>query len=484
MPGRAPTEGKMLTNNDRKQNQLELVYIENLVPSNHILRKIDKYIDFSFIRDLTKDLYCPDNGRPPVDPVILFKMLFIGYLFGIRSERQLVKEIQVNVAYRQFLGYSLTDKIPSHSTISQNRTKRFNDTNIYQQIFDNIVFQAINKKLVDGKILYTDSTHLKANANKHKFIKKAVTKSTKEYFDELEKDINKDRINHGKKPLKKKEKVTEPKEIKISTTDPDSGYMVRDGKPKGFFYLDHRTVDGKYNIITDVHVTPGNINDVDPYVERIETQIKKFNFNTKYIVADAGYSTNPICKKISAKDYQGIFAFRLGPHVKGKYTKYRFQYVKELDGYVCMNKYFLKYKTTTRQGYKEYVSNAKHCATCKYKDNCLTSDKATIRTIRRHVWEDYKDQIFKFAKTDKGRSIYNKRKEKIERSFADSKELHGLRYCRMRGIKKVSEQCLLTAAVQNMKKIARVLSHCFFTRLEQVLTYHCKNNNISWHAIA
>ncbi|MCD3229847.1 transposase, partial [Clostridium botulinum] len=102
----------MLTNNERKQNQLELVYIENLVPENHILRKIDKFIDFSFIRNLTKDLYCPDNGRPSVDPVVLFKMLFIGYLFGIRSERQLVKEIQVNVAYRWFLGYGLTDKIP------------------------------------------------------------------------------------------------------------------------------------------------------------------------------------------------------------------------------------------------------------------------------------------------------------------------------------------------------------------------------------
>ncbi|KEH89408.1 hypothetical protein Z967_09525 [Clostridium novyi A str. 4540] len=194
----------MLTNNERKQNQLELVYIENLVPENHILRKIDKYIDFSFIRDLTKDLYCPDNGRPSVEPVVLFKMLFIGYLFGIRSERQLVKEIQVNVAYRWFLGYGLTDKIPSHSTISQNRTKRFSNTNIHQEIFDNIVFQAINRNLVDGKILYTDSTHLKANANKHKFIKKEITKSTKEYFDELENDINKDRINHNKKPLKKR----------------------------------------------------------------------------------------------------------------------------------------------------------------------------------------------------------------------------------------------------------------------------------------
>lgn len=196
----------MLTNNIKKQNELELVYIENLVPANHLLRQIDKYIDFSFIRDLTKDLYCPDNGRPSVDPVVLFKMLFIGYLFGIRSERQLVKEIEVNVAYRWFLGYNLTDKIPSHSTISQNRIKRFKDTNIYQDIFDNIVFQAINKNLVSGKILYTDSTHLKANANKNKFTKEVVKQSTKEYLEQLEKDINEDRMVHGKQPLKKKKK--------------------------------------------------------------------------------------------------------------------------------------------------------------------------------------------------------------------------------------------------------------------------------------
>jgi transposase len=196
----------MLKENNSAQQGLEVVYIENLVPQEHILRKIDKYIDFSFIRTLTKDLYCADNGRPAIDPVVLFKMLFIGYLFGIRSERQLVREIQVNIAYRWFLGFSLTDKIPSHSTISQNRITRFKETNIYQEIFDNIVFQSINKKLVDGKILYTDSTHLKANANKNKFTKEEVSQSTKDYFEELEKDVNDDRIAHEKEPLKKKNK--------------------------------------------------------------------------------------------------------------------------------------------------------------------------------------------------------------------------------------------------------------------------------------
>jgi transposase len=182
----------------------EFVSLDSLVPQDHILRKVDKYIDFSFIDDLVKDLYCHDNGRPAVDPKILIKMLLLGYLFGIRSERQIVREVQVNVAYRWFLGYGLSDKIIDASTISQNRIRRFNGTDVFQKIFDNIVFQAMEHKLVSGKVLYTDSTHLKANANKRKFVEQEVEKSVKDYVEELDKDINGDREFHGKKPLKKK----------------------------------------------------------------------------------------------------------------------------------------------------------------------------------------------------------------------------------------------------------------------------------------
>jgi len=460
----------MLKDNNSAQQGLELVLIENLVPKDHILRKIDKYVDFSFIKDLTKDLYCSDNGRPAVSPVVLFKMLFIGYLFGIRSERQLVKDIEVNVAYRWFLGFSLTDKIPSHSTISQNRISRFKDTDVYQKIFDNIVFQTINKNLVDGKILYTDSTHLKANANKKKFIKEQVEQSTKYYFNELEKNINEDRITHGKQPLKEKEKTLETKEIKVSTTDPESGYMVRDGKPKGFFYLDHRTVDGKYNIITDVYVTPGNTNDVDPYIERLDVQIDKFNFKTKYVGADAGYLTNNICREIFERELKAVMGYRRGPHVKGKYSKYRFQYVEEQDVYYCPDLRALEYKTTNRDGYREYACKEEYCSKCMLKEKCLSS-KSKKKVVYRHVWEEYKEDVVKFTKTEKGKWLYDRRKETIERSFADSKELHGLRYARFRGIKKVSEQCLLTAAVQNMKKMARVLSYFFVVRFDSLITF-------------
>lgn len=255
----------MLRESSNKQTSLEFVSIEQLVPKDHLLRKIDRVIEFEFIREKVKDLYCADNGRPAIDPVVLFKMLFIGYLHGIRSERQLVRDIQVNVTYRWFLGFVLTDKIPDASTFSQNRRRRFSESIIYQEIFDEIVVQVISKKLINGRVLYTDSTHLKANANKHKFEKKQVETSTRSYMDELEDAINADRKAHGKKALAKREEEPSSREVKSSTTDPDSGYMVREGKPKGFFYLDHRTTCGKHNLITDTHVTAANVHDTIPY---------------------------------------------------------------------------------------------------------------------------------------------------------------------------------------------------------------------------
>lgn len=187
--------------NTRKdmQNEVEFISIEDLVPQDHLLRKIDQYIDFSFILEKVRPYYCEDNGRPSLDPLILFKMMFIGYLYGIRSERQLEKEIQMNIAYRWFLGLRLGDSVPHHSTISWNRHHRFKGTNIFQEIFDEIVLLAINHKMVGGRVLFTDSTHLKANANKHSFTKETVEVETREYVDDLNKAIEEDRKNNGKK---------------------------------------------------------------------------------------------------------------------------------------------------------------------------------------------------------------------------------------------------------------------------------------------
>lgn len=133
----------MFLEDTTKQTKMEFITIEELLPQEHLLRKIDKYIDFSFINEICRPYYCKDNGRPAVEPEILFKMLFIGYLYGIRSERRLIEEVNVNIAYRWFLGYGLTDKLPDASVIWQNRRRRYRNSDVAQQIFDEIIIQAI-----------------------------------------------------------------------------------------------------------------------------------------------------------------------------------------------------------------------------------------------------------------------------------------------------------------------------------------------------
>ncbi len=228
----------MLKDPGPTQHELEMVMLEELVPSDHLLRRLDAVVDFAFIREEVRHLYCEDNGRPALDPVVLFKALLIGYLFGIRSERQLVRELQVNVAYRWFLGLRLTDKVPDASTFSQNRRRRFRDSDIAQRLFDRIVEQALAQGLVGGRVLYTDSTHIKASANRHHYTVQEVEVTPQAYLAELEESVAADREAHGKKPLSPR-KVAEPATTrkKISNTDPDSGYLVREGKPRGFFYL-------------------------------------------------------------------------------------------------------------------------------------------------------------------------------------------------------------------------------------------------------
>lgn len=469
----------MLVRNQNAQIKYEAVCIEDLVPKEHLLRKIDEFVDFEFINELCAPYYCTDNGRPAVEPKIMFKMLFLGYLYGIRSETRLVEEVKCNMAYRWFLGYGLTDKIPDASVIWQNRRRRFKNTDVPQQIFDNIVNQAIDKGLVDGEILYTDSTHLKANANKNRFVKVSVHREVKHYMRELDMAVAEDRRKHEKKPMKDKHGDPPPdKEIKQSTTDPQSGFMVRDGKPEGFFYLDHRTTDAKANIITDVYVTPGNVNDVDPYIERLKTQIDKFGFNTWAVGLDAGYNTNIICKELDEMGLMGALGYRRGCQQKGKYGKYKYSYIPQWDVYICPERCYLTYKTTDRNGYREYAATKERCAVCPRRQECL-SEKQEVKALRRHVWEDYRDKMNAFTLTDIGKQIYSRRKETIERSFADSKELHGLRYCHLRGLDGAKEQCLLTAAVQNMKKIALHMSRRlqpYFTLIKyiRILNQPCK----------
>ncbi|WZP39287.1 IS1182 family transposase [Planococcus maritimus] len=436
------------------------VSIDELVPQDHFLRTVDALIDFSFIERITMPYYCPDNGRPSIAPVTLFKMLFLGYLYGIRSERQLEKEIQANIAYRWFLGYSLVDRVPDHSTISFNRKGRFEETSVFEEIFDETVRQAQAEGFVSGRVLLSDSTHVKANANKNKFLRIAKTQKVVRYMGELEQAVQQDRAAHGKK---RKPKITRPtlhKKVsltRVSLTDPDSGFMMRDHKPQGFFYLDHRTVDAKYNFITDTFITPGNVHDTDPYLERLKHQTKKFSFPVEAVALDAGYFTGHICMTLLKA---GIFAVMGYRRFKSRTTwlpKSQFTYVESLDAYACPMGCKLTYATTDRSGYRHYKSQRQDCINCPLRSDCFSAN-ATQRTITRHIWESYKKQVRINTNTVSGKKLYRLRSQTIERSFADAKELHSFRYARRRGHPSVQEQAYLTAATQNIKKMALLLS--------------------------
>ena len=168
----------MTKNADKKREQMMMFSMDDMVPQNHMLRLIDKAINWNFIYDLVEEKYCPDNGRPSMDPVMLIKVPFIQYLYGIKSMRQTMKEIEVNVAYRWFLGLDMLDPIPHFSTFGKNYTRRFKDTDLFEQIFSKILEDCMKYNLVNTGQIFVDATHVKACANSKKMRKRVAHEQT------------------------------------------------------------------------------------------------------------------------------------------------------------------------------------------------------------------------------------------------------------------------------------------------------------------
>lgn len=426
----------MITINKNIQSEILMTTMEELVPEDSLFRKIDKYIDFTFIYDKVKDLYSDNNGRPSIDPVVLFKIVFIQTLDGLKSMRQTCKKIKVDAEYRWFLGIPFGQDTPHFSTFSKNYERRFKDSDIFEEIFVEIVNQAIQYNLVDGTTFYTDSTHKKANANKNKYTDEIIN-TIKERRKWLEEEINEERIKQGRKPFEYKDEIEE-KHIKVSKTDPESGYYHRDNKEKGFMYLDHRTVDDKCDIIVDAYITQGNIHDSVPFIDRCEYIKYKFGFDIKKYGVDAGYLTLDIKKYFIENNIFGVFGYRRYGTKETRAEKKKYDYVKELDIYYEKETgEVLEYKgLIDRNGYKKYENTDKR------------------KVVRRHIHEEW-NEIFRENKLSKeGKDLYQKRKERIERSFADSKQNHGYRYAMYKGVKKNQHYTWLICAAQNMKNIA------------------------------
>ena len=441
----------MLKKIENIQSKLVLYTLDELVPEESLFRKIDKYIDFTFIYEKVKDLYCSNNGRYSIDPVVLFKLVFIQALDGLKSMRKTCEKIKVDLEYRWFLGIPLGEPTPHYSTFSQNYIRRFQGTDVFEEIFVEIVEQAIKYNLVKGETFFTDSTHKKANANKNKFHKE-VQKVVHQRKEWLEKEINEERKKQGKKEFEFTEKIEE-KKVKVSDTDNESGYYHRDNKEKGFMYLDHRTVDSKCNIIVDCHITKGNVHDSKPYIERMEYIKKKFGFKIKEVGVDSGYDTLEIKKYFEDNKIFGVIAYRRYQQGDTQIRKYEFKYNKDKDYYVCPKTGIIIPYTgkIDREGYKWY-SNKENCKGCPHINECCK--KQGYRVIRRLICEELNENSRDRRLSERGKELYKLRKEKIERSFADSKNNHGYRYAMYKGIEKNQNYTWLICAAQNMKNIS------------------------------
>ena len=399
--------------------------MNDMVPQNHMLRLIDRAINWNFIYDLVEEKYCPDNGRPSMDPVMLIKIPFIQYLYGIKSMRQTMKEIEVNVAYRWFLGLDMLDPVPHFSTFGKNYTRRFKDTDLFEQIFSKILEDCMKYKLVNTEQIFVDATHVKACANSKKMRKRVAHEQALWYEEELNKEIEKDRLAHGKKPLKKKDDSQPPasggtgndkdsiseelpedvKTQKCSISDPESGWF-RKGEHK--------------------HV----------FAYAVETACDKHGWILGYTVHLFPY-TRP-------KTKEGFFG------------KHEFAYDEYYDCYICPGAHILTYSTTNRSGYKEYKSCGEHCAECQCLSKC-TESRDHVKLITRHVWEEYMEVVEDIRHTIGNRQIYQLRKETIERIFGTAKEQHGFRYTQYVGKERMEMKAGLTFACMNLKKLAKIL---------------------------
>ena len=452
----------MTQNADKKRDQMQIFCMEDLIPEDHLLRLIDKAIDWNFIYDLVEDKYCHDNGRPSMDPVMLIKIPFIQYLYGIRSMRQTIKEIEVNVAYRWFLGLDMLDKVPHFSTFGKNYSRRFKDTDLFEQIFSHILEECYKFRLVDPTEVFVDATHVKARANGHKMRKRIAKQEALFYEDMLKKEINEDRAAHGKKSLKDKDDDNTPssgngsskeKEIKESTTDPDSGWFHK-GEHKEVFAYAVETACDKHGWILGYTISPGNLHDSRTF-KGLYDKISDIGINT--LIADAGYKTPAIAKLLLDDGIKPLFPYKSPMTKDGFFKKSDFVYDEYYDYVICPNDQHLEYSTTNRDGYREYKSNGHICKGCPYLSQC-TNSQNHVKVFTRHIWEDYMETCEDIRHTLGMKDLYKKRKETIERLFGTAKENHGFRYTQMYGKARMEMKVGMTFACLNLKKLARILN--------------------------
>jgi len=440
----------MMGQHDRSEALFYYFRLEDQVPENHLLRLIEKHISFEFVRERLKDSYS-ETGRPSIDPELLLRILLIGYLYGVTSERRLVEELRMHLAWRWFTGLGFDQEIPHHSTFSKNRHGRFQESQLFEQLFEEIVRRCVEAGLVQGDNLSVDGSFVEANAAKESRIPREqlteaarVQRSVRQYLVELEEQ------NPVEEPVHQQEQV--------STTDPDSTYATKGGTPARLGYYDNYLVDNQSCVIVGVQATAARLSQETVAAQDMIARFSQWQGREPAsVAADATYGNGEFLQWLLDRGITPYMRTRDSARRKQSpfYGPERFTYQPESNSYRCPAGEQLNYVgLNVRNRAHAYIGSAKRCGPCSQKTQC-TSGRYKYLAI--HMHEPARHQARQLANTAAFASAQRARK-KVEALFAELKNRMGVRRLRLRRLKFVREQFFLAAAAQNIRRLVRFLS--------------------------
>jgi transposase len=440
----------MMGQHDRSEALFYYFRLEDQVPETHLLRLIDKHISFAFVREKLRESYS-DMGRPSIDPELLLRILLIGYLYGITSERKLVEELRMHLAWRWFTGLGFDQEIPHHSTFSKNRHGRFQESKLFEQLFERIVRQCVEVGLVKGEDLSVDGSFVEANAAKESRIPREqlaeaaqVHHTMRQYLVELE------RQNPVEEPVHQQDHV--------STTDPDSTYATKGGTPARLGYYDNYLVDNHSCVIVGVQATAARMSqETVAAQDMIARFAQRRGREPESVAADTTYGNGEFLQWLLDRSITPYMRTRDSIHRKNNpfYGPERFTYLPESNRYLCPAGEQLHYVgLNVRNRAHAYIGSGKRCGACSQKAQC-TSGRYKYLAI--HMDEPARQRARELANTAEFAQAQRQRK-KVEALFAELKNQIGLRRLRLRRMKFVREQFFLAAVAQNIKRLVRFLS--------------------------
>jgi transposase len=440
----------MMGQHDRSEALFYYFRLEDQVPETHLLRLIDKHISFALVREKLKDSYS-DMGRPSIDPELLLRILLIGYLYGITSERKLVEELRMHLAWRWFTGLGFDQEIPHHSTFSKNRHGRFQESKLFEELFEQIVRQCVEVGLVKGEDLSVDGSFVEANASKESRIPREqlaeaaeVNRTVRQYVEELEQQ------NPVEEPVHQQDQV--------STTDPDSTYATKGGTPARLGYYDNYLVDNHSCVIVGVQATAARMSQETVAAQDMLTRFAEWQGREpESVVADTTYGNGEFLQWLRERGITPYMRTRDSIHRKRSpfFGPERFTYEPENNRYICPAGQFLNYGGRVyRNRAFNYIGTRKKCGPCSLRPQCTS---AAFRGLIIHQNEPARQRARELVNTPEFAQAQRQRK-KVEALFAELKNQIGLRRLRLRRLKFVREQFFLAAVAQNIKRLVRFLS--------------------------